>query len=257
VKQGSCLGSRSEAGFLSIPMGMMLTILGTTTVILITLMQSWSHQTRLQLRLDRCVAQISHSLKEKVDSIESDNANMSRLRALIMPLMGAPAAAEALQAALKAVWIHQEFLLRSWDIGRIRWLANRGCGQAGDFGRPLPALPWERPIEDPIGPKPLVWPANAPHELHIEAGHSGGRGSAALVYKEDSVESPPQAPDSPSSNNIDRPALQAIPVFSLVHELPPGALGESDASSGKASWKATNWKERWDRPTGLFRAITH
>jgi hypothetical protein len=175
--------SRDQRGVLHVPLALVLVASTVAALGCIGILRHWHHLAEIQLRLDACVGKAASELRSELRAIESDNHRMEALRISIAVASLEPHAREALKAALKAIFLHQEYLLIRWKTRQGRWILENGCAQ-GDLPVPLPAMAWHRPLPDTLGPKPLSWQSGVPKSLAIRDSRSP-RFAAARVYFEE------------------------------------------------------------------------
>ncbi len=147
-----------ERGSLSLA-GALLT--GTVAVLgfgLVGLIAHWHRLARDQLEIDRCVSTTARELRTWASSAESDDRRMKALRLALAPSTLLPPVRASLQAALQAVYLHQEYILVRYRATQARWMIRRGCdGKSSDLPVPIRFLPVRRDPPDATGPQALTW----------------------------------------------------------------------------------------------------
>lgn len=140
----------------------------------------WRFLVEHQLRLNRCVGQVAHQLRDVLNEIESLNRRIENLRLAISAAKLYPPTVPPLQATLTIVVAYQESIRFRWALNQAQWLVQRGCGNRGDSARPLPSLEYQREPPDDLGPQTLSWVGKKPDQFFIQADHKN-RHSAATV----------------------------------------------------------------------------
>lgn len=182
------LEARQRGGFALLPLAFLAAALATAALGVLGLQETWRRQVEVQLRLDRCAAHAALLLARIQGSISRENQRITLTRAAKATALAAGQGqiAAAASAAL-------EVMARSQDLQRMRWVAaqarlslQRGCrlDPLGRYSRPGP-LPWHRPPPDPIGLRPLEWPAKMPSRIAIHFRHQN-RSSHAAVRRQES-----------------------------------------------------------------------
>lgn len=174
-----------QDGAVHIAMAGLLLLLAIAAAGVHAVARDWQRMAELQLRLSECVGRQARELRDVLENVEGDNTQIRWIRASIASAtIAAPELLPALRAALRAKVLQQDARLAAWKVRRGIWLARLGCGKPGDWPRPLPRLPWVRPLPDAIGSKPLAPEPGQPFpaRFRIEVHHLP-RAAAAEVRK--------------------------------------------------------------------------
>lgn len=154
-------------GAVSILLALILSLFAMSNIGIFLYLARWHFQSKTQLRLDRCVAKTALNLRAKLNEIETLNLEMKAVRASIASIP-VPGAQESLRATLYALFLRQEWLTRTWDLERARWIGQRGCDQKNDVPWPLPRMPFTRPLPDSLGPKPVDNDSSSPDPVQLK-----------------------------------------------------------------------------------------
>lgn len=172
---------RRRHGILHLPLALLLSVLVFGGIGTWEILESWRRVAGTQLRLDRCTAKTALLLRNTLERIEVSNARIQKLRASIWVAQAFPETLPPLRIALQAEVSRQDVLRFRWEAESVQWLAQLKCGDYRDRLHPLPQLLWFREPPDFLGPKPLTWPGEMPHEFKIRAFHSP-RSSQARAF---------------------------------------------------------------------------
>lgn len=172
--------SINSGGSLQLPLALLLLVLTTGSVGNWVLLHSWRNQVKLQLRLDRCVGEMTLALKKHFEKIHQTNLQITALRASILAAQAIPSTLPPLQSGLQAMVLLQDSLRVHWEIQRDLWISRQKCGSLADLPHPLPRLDWIRDPADGIGPQPLRWQGTFPKDFQIELGHPPRHAAARL-----------------------------------------------------------------------------
>ena len=172
----------NSRGSLHVALLLALVVISSASFGVWGLLRHWRHIAELQLRLDRCVGETALDLKKTLVRIEKENLGIRALRVAVIAAAAVGQAGEA-RALLEVAVLFQDMERVTWKAKQLKWLALRGCGQAGDLPRPLPTMNWERPPEDAIGAQALSWEPGAPRMMRVEVAHLP-RAAAAEVSGE-------------------------------------------------------------------------
>ena len=181
---------RSEEGSLLVALSMGLTLLLISGLGVWGFLRHWRHLAETQLRLDRCVGGAALELSARQNRIIAVNREIRALRVTRASATLLPAAIPALEAALVAEVVRQEFELTAWRLRSGIWQALGGCDRRADLPTPLPALSWVRDPPDELGPQELRWLGSDSEPLHLQLNHSP-RVASAWVFTEGGSSSGP------------------------------------------------------------------
>jgi len=171
-----------ERGSVSILFLLLSVVIATALLGILGLSIRWRLLVGRQVRLDRCVAEKAHRLKETLTGIERGNARLKSERiAVAAALATNPAAVPAIESVIEVEVAWQEALRARWAVEQTLWIARRGCDGGREAFFPLPRMAWVRPPPDALGPAPLEWEPGAKRELTIRLWRMP-RSSGAQVY---------------------------------------------------------------------------
>ena len=172
-------------GNIQIPVLLIFSLLFFAGIGVLGIVQSWRGLVHTQLRLNRCVGEKAHSLRDVLNRVAKTNQEIKLTRASIAVLFWSPASVAALRATLQGLVFYQDALLLKWKGERAIWFATMGCGLRNrDIARPLPSLEYSRPPPDPIGSQALIWTEGMemPSEFKLSL-ENGSRGAYAGVFQ--------------------------------------------------------------------------
>lgn len=138
------LGWIDSKGGLHVPLLLAVFLISFSGFRIWGFLRNWQFLVETQLRLDRCVGEVAQKFKDSLNSLETGNRRITKLRMAIQMAELEPALIPPLQAVLLAQVVQQELIQARWKLKRGHWLVSRGCGKPSDSAYPLPALKFVR-----------------------------------------------------------------------------------------------------------------
>lgn len=173
---------KNQDGILTVIFVVALLLISSVGVGIHFYLKRWSALTQTQLRLDRCVGEVSQEFRNHLNEIESRNRWIHRYREALLAGGLIPVNKATLTALIEYEVVRQELILGQWKLKLGKWLITQGCSSFGDRAQPLPALNYFRKPPDMFGPNALEWIGKMPSEFLIQVNHSP-RATAARISK--------------------------------------------------------------------------
>lgn len=197
--------TRNSQGFVEIPLIFSLVILSSGLWGTWGLLRRWRHLAEEQLRLDRCVGEVTQNFRDSLKEISRGNQRLTVLRVSIASLITNPELAAPVRAAMELIVGEQELIQLRWRAKTMQWQLHAACGNLTDQPVPLPEMKWIRLPPDPLGPQPLKWEGLMPEEFFIQLGNPPRYAAAHIIRSEGDTDVPQKIEWTPPRSPLLRP----------------------------------------------------